>query len=119
MESVEDNEESEALDPFGATPFGLEIDEGLDDPTLSRNYGTNDRMLRYRRINTYFYTNTFFATKKGGKSSRGNTCCQLFVTGKGYPYIVPMQSKGQFFEALNQLAKEAGAPDALICDVSG
>jgi len=30
-----------------------------------------------------------------------------------------MQSKGQFLEALNQLAKEVGAPDALICDVSG
>ena len=119
MESVEDNEESEALDPFGATPFRLEIDEGLDHPTFSRNYGTNDRMLRYRRINTYFYTDTFFATKKGGKSSRGNTCCQLFVTDKGYLYVVPMQSKGQFLEALNQLAKEVGAPDALICDVSG
>ena len=25
-----------------------------DDPTLSRNYGTNDRMLRYKRINEYF-----------------------------------------------------------------
>ena len=39
------------------------------DPSLSRNYTTNDRMLRYKRINQYFYTDTFFATKKGGKSS--------------------------------------------------
>ncbi len=50
------------------------------DPTLSRNYGTNDRMLRYKRINEYFLMDTFFAMKKGGKSSHDHTCCQLFVT---------------------------------------
>ena len=36
------------------------------DPTLSCNYGTNDHMLRYRRIQDYFFMDTFFATKKGG-----------------------------------------------------
>ena len=40
-----------------------------DDPTLSRNYSTNDRMLRYKRIKDYFFMDTFFATKKGGQSS--------------------------------------------------
>ena len=55
------------------------------DPKLSRNYGTNDRMLRYKRINDYFFMDTFFATKKRGKSMQGNTCCQLFVTDKGLP----------------------------------
>jgi hypothetical protein len=35
-----------------------------DDPKLSRNYGTNDRMLRYKRINEHFFMDTFFATKK-------------------------------------------------------
>jgi hypothetical protein len=40
-----------------------------DDPKLSRNYGTNDRMLRYKHINEYFFMDTFFATKKAGKSS--------------------------------------------------
>ena len=39
------------------------------DPTLSRNYGTNDCMLRYRHIQDYFFMDTFFATKKGGRSS--------------------------------------------------
>ena len=37
-----------------------------DDPTLSRNYSTNDRMLRYKRIKDFFFMDTFFATKKGG-----------------------------------------------------
>ena len=36
------------------------------DPTLSCNYGTNDRMLRYQHIHDYFFMDTFFATKKGG-----------------------------------------------------
>ena len=46
---------------------------------LSRNYSTNDRMLRYKRIHQYFFTDTFFATSKARKSSRGNSCMQLFV----------------------------------------
>ena len=40
-----------------------------DDPTLSRNYSTNDGMLRYKRIKDFFFMDTFFATKKGGQSS--------------------------------------------------
>jgi hypothetical protein len=36
-----------------------------DNPKLSRNYGTNDRMLRYRRIAEYFFMmDTFFATSR-------------------------------------------------------
>ena len=38
------------------------------DPQLSKNYGTNDRMLHYKRIKEYLYMDTFFSTKKGGKS---------------------------------------------------
>ena len=89
------------------------------DPTLSRNYGTNDRMLRYKRINDYFYMDTFFATKKGGKSSRGHTCCQLFVTDKGFVYVIPMRRKGEVLQAMKQFAKEIGAPDAFVADMSG
>ena len=63
-----------------------------NDPRLSRNYGTNDRILRYKRIKDYIFMDTFFATKKAVKSSRGNTCCQLFVTDKGFVYFVPMKT---------------------------
>ena len=38
--------------------------------------------------------NTFFATKKSGKSSQGPKFCQLFVANKGFAYVVPMQLKG-------------------------
>jgi hypothetical protein len=90
-----------------------------DNPTLSRNYGTNDRMLRYKRINEYFFMDTFFSTKKAGKSSRGHTCCQLFVTDKGFVYVVPMKSKSEVLQAVKQFAKEIGAPDAIISDAAG
>jgi hypothetical protein len=90
-----------------------------ENPTLSRNYGTNDRMLRYKRINEYFFMDTLFATKKAGKSSRGHTCCQLFVTDKGYVYVVPMKSKSEVLQAVKQFAKEIGAPDAIISDAAG
>ena len=64
-----------------------------DNPTLLRNYGTNDHMIQYKRIKEYFFMDTFFATsKKGmGQSSRGHTCCQLFVTDKGFVYVIPMK----------------------------
>ena len=62
---------------------------------------------------------TFFATKKGGKSSRGNTCCQLFVTDKGFVHLVPMRKKSDVLNALKQFAKEIGAPEAIVCDAAG
>ena len=89
-----------------------------DDPTLNRNYSTNDRMLRYKRIHQHFFMDTFFATKKAGKSSRGYTCMQLFVTDKGFVFVVPMRSKSEAPQALKLFAKEVGAPDAIICDAA-
>ena len=59
---------------------------------------------------------TFFATSKAGKSTRGNTCCQLFVTDKGFVYVVPMKTRRDVLSAFKQFAREIGAPDAVICD---
>ena len=61
---------------------------------------------------------TFFATKKGGTSSRGNTCCQLFGTDKGFIYVVPMKRKSEVLSAIKQFAKEVGAPDAIVSDMA-
>ena len=38
-----------------------------DDPKLSMNYVTGDRMFLYKRIDEYFSMDTFFAMKKAGK----------------------------------------------------
>jgi hypothetical protein len=76
-------------------------------------------MLRYKRIRDYFYMDTFLATEKGGKSSRRHTCCQLFVTDKGFVYVVPIKRKGEVLLAMKQFAKEISAPDAFVADMSG
>ena len=62
---------------------------------------------------------TFSAAKKGGKSSRGNTCCQIFVTDKGCVYVVLIRSKKDVVLVVKQFAKEIGAPDAIVCDAAG
>ena len=91
-----------------------------DNPKLSRNFSTNDRTLRYKHLKEYFYMDTLFATSKSGKSSRGNTCAQLFVSDKGFIYVVPLKKEGQgnVLQAIKQFAKAIGAPDALIHDAS-
>ena len=82
---------------------------------LPRNFGTNDRMLRCKRIKSFFFTDTFFATKKA-KSLRGYTCMQLFVSDKGFLFVVPMESVREFPSALKMFAKEVGVPSYLIAD---
>ena len=89
-----------------------------EDNNLSQRYSMNDRMLRYKRIESQFFTNTFFATEKG-KSTRGHTCAQLFVSDKGFVSIYPLTSKGQFQEALHQFCKEVGVPSTLVVDPAG
>ena len=60
-----------------------------------------------------------FVTKKG-KSTRGNTCAQIFVSDKGYVSIYPMSSKSMFPDALQMFCKEqVGAPTDLVVDPSG
>ena len=53
------------------------------DSSLSRNFGTNDRMLRYKRIKSTFFTDTMYVTAKA-KSTRfgqGISCC---LSDEGY-----------------------------------
>jgi hypothetical protein len=73
-------------------------------------------MLPYTRIKEFFFMDTFYATRKAGKSLRGNACCQLFVTDKGFVYVVPMKKESDVLQAVKQFAKEIG--DALICDAA-
>ena len=85
-----------------------------NSPKIPRNYITNDCMIRYKRINEYFYMDNFFATKKSGKSMRQNIFCQIFVTYKGFVYVVPVKSKSDALKAVKQSAKEIGAPYSII-----
>jgi len=83
--------------------------------TLSRQFSTNDRMLRYRRIQSTIFSDTLFATPKA-KSTRKNTCCQLFVSDKGFVAVYPMKSQQEFPEALHWFCKQVGVPTDLVVD---
>ena len=84
---------------------------------MSRNASTNDRAVRYQWINGKFFTNRMFATAKT-KSLCGNTCVQIFVLDKDYPAIYPMKKKADYILALQEFAKDIGAPDVLTCDLA-
>ena len=88
------------------------------DTELSKRFSTNDRMLRYKRIRSNFFTDTFFVTSKG-ISSRGNKSAQLFISYMGFVAIYPMKSKREFSLALKQFCKDVGVPMNLVVDPSG
>ena len=90
----------------------------IDNTKLTRNFGTGDRILRYKHISKFFLDN-LFATNNSGKPSRGHTCCQLFVTGKAFMYVVPTNSKGEVIQSVKQCDKKIGAPESIICDGEG
>ena len=75
-------------------------------------------MLRYKRIQSQFFTDTFFVTKTA-KSSRGHTCAQIFVSDKSFVEVYLMRSKSEFGDALNMFCKEVGVPTTLVVDPSG
>ena len=75
-------------------------------------------MLRYMLINCAFFTDTSFVTGKA-KSTRGNTMMQIFVSERGFVFIVPMKSRGEFHLDLKMFAKEIGVPLYQILDPSG
>ena len=75
-------------------------------------------MLCYRHINSQLSTDNSFAITKG-KSVRGNTCDQIFLSEKGFVAIYTMQSKGDSQDVLQNLCKYIGAPISLVLDPSG
>ena len=82
-------------------------------PTLSRRFRSNDRQLRYRRIQQELYTDTMFASNK---SSRGNTCAQIFCARNGWCRAYPLRTKGDAHHALSTLFRNEGVPPTLIMD---
>ena len=72
-----------------------------NESNLSRALSTNARILRYKRINSFFFTDKFF----GKNSIRGYTWMQLFVLDKRFVKVYVMKSKGQFPLALKLFTK--------------
>ena len=98
----------------GAIDRNTQLVRHSSENIMSRQYSTNDRMLRYKRLQSVFYTDTMFASKH--KSTRGNRCCQVFVSDKGFIAVYPMKSQEEFSEALHLFCKEVGVPVAMVMD---
>ena len=83
--------------------------------TLSWNYGTDDRALIFKQLETISFTNNMFATKKA-KITRGHTCAQIYVLDKMFVAVHPMETQSDYPSLLKQFAKEVRLPKALVCD---
>ena len=81
------------------------------DSSLSHNFGMNDWMLQYRRISSTFFTDTLYVTAKA-RSTRGNTCTQVFVSDKDFVALYPMRDTKSFFSSLKVFARRGctGSP---------
>ena len=82
---------------------------------MSRQFCTNNRMLRYKIINSTLFTDTMF-TQPGAKSTRGNSCCQVFVSDEGFVAIYPMKSQTEFQDVLHWFCTQIGLPVTRIVD---
>ena len=83
------------------------------DPTISRQYPTNDRQLRYRRLPLEMYSDTM---KASVRSRNGNKYAQVYCTRSGWTLAIPMQSKSDAHETLSLLFSRHGVPNILIVD---
>jgi hypothetical protein len=56
-----------------------------------------------------------FATADA-KSTRGNKCCQVFISDKGFVAVYPMETVIQFEDTLQLFCKEIGVPVTMVAD---
>ena len=73
------------------------------DTYLSRRFGKNDQSIRYKRISSLLYTDTFFI--KQVISKIGFSVMQLFVSDKGFVKVYGMKSEKEFINALKLSCK--------------
>ncbi len=69
-------------------------------------------MVRYRQLNSIFFTDTMYVMTKA-KSTRGNTCAQLFVSDKALLVGYPMHDTKSSLNLLKIFAMEVGALQSL------
>jgi hypothetical protein len=82
--------------------------------TPRKHLKTRLPMLRPKRLNEGFHSDTFFASER---SARGNLCAQVFVGEEsGYTVVIPMKSKNQAHQALQDFIRFTGTPSFLLVD---
>ncbi len=85
------------------------------DSSLSRNVGTNDWAVRYRKIKSFFFMDTVFCDECCKKFAREYTC-SAFVSDRGFVAFYPMKKQQEVHLVVKQFAKEVGDPEVLVCD---
>ncbi len=83
------------------------------NPTLARQFPTNDRMLYYKRLPHTIFTDTMFA---GMPSCHGNKCAQVYTTSFGWARAHPMTREGEAHETLSLLFHHGGVPPTMVLD---
>jgi hypothetical protein len=85
------------------------------NPTLARQFPTNDRMLCYKRLLHTTFNDTLFT---GTPSRSGNKCAQAYSTSFGWARAHPMTRKGKAHETLSLLFHRDGVPPTMVFDGS-
>ena len=85
----------------------------MEHPSLQRRFRTNDRQLRYRRLNTTIFTDTYFSSIK---SKRVNTCAQIWTNDIKCIRIDPMSTKIHSRHSARKLFKNYGVPSNIVMD---
>jgi hypothetical protein len=83
--------------------------------TITRRFKTNDRMLRYNRLNTNMFTDTI---ESGTMSRKQNKFAQVFVIPPNWTKLYSMRTKGEAHHCLSSLFHEVGVREKMIMDGS-
>ena len=83
------------------------------NPTLERRYNSNDKMLRYNRLDNNLYTDTLFSSVK---STLQNKCAQLYCSNLDWTRFYPMTARTCMHEIVAHLFRNEGIPKHLILD---
>jgi hypothetical protein len=79
---------------------------------LTRRYRTDIFMLNIKRLRTRMYTDTLFSRVI---SINGNKCAQIYCN-KNYIKIIPMKSKSEAGNSLQEFIEDIGIPNEIIAD---
>ena len=85
------------------------------NPTLSRRFPTNDRMLCYKQLPHTVFTDTMFAMTP---SKRGYKMTQVYSTSFGWARAHPIKRKGEAHETLPLVFHRDGVPLTMVVDDS-
>jgi hypothetical protein len=82
-------------------------------PSLTKRYKTNDRQLRYRRLQVTMYTDTMYSAILPRQM---NIAAQIFCTDFGFVRAFPLKKEKEAHEALSLLFHRDGVPNVVVMD---